>query len=82
MNLNKLAKEICKREGGDVQSSIAQVKEILRIFGDIQVEQLINKDDYFSNVDQIVENFKEDKDNYYIHRIIYKAAKRMAKGES
>ncbi len=31
MNLNDLAKEICKREGKKVQVNIAQVKEILKI---------------------------------------------------
>ena len=37
MNLNELAKEVCKREGGKKQVDIAQVKEILRVLGDIAV---------------------------------------------
>jgi len=35
MNLNQLAKEICKREGKKKQTDIAQVKEILRVLIDI-----------------------------------------------
>jgi hypothetical protein len=35
MNLNQLAKEITKIEGGRVNLSIAQVKEVLRCFGDV-----------------------------------------------
>lgn len=35
MNLNKLAQEISKAEGGKVNLSIAQIKEVLRCFGDV-----------------------------------------------
>lgn len=35
MDLNELAKEIAKREKGKEQVNIAQIKEIIRIFGDI-----------------------------------------------
>lgn len=35
MNLNELAKEICKREGKKKQVDIAQVKEVLRVLMDI-----------------------------------------------
>lgn len=30
MNLNQLAKNVCKREGGKVNLPIAQVKEVIR----------------------------------------------------
>jgi hypothetical protein len=33
MNLNELAKAICKEEGGAVNLSIAQVKQVLRCLG-------------------------------------------------
>jgi hypothetical protein len=35
MNLNQLAKEITKIEGGRVNLSIAQVKEVMRCLGDV-----------------------------------------------
>jgi hypothetical protein len=35
MNLNDLAVEVAKREGGKEALSIAQIKEVLRILGDI-----------------------------------------------
>lgn len=38
MNLNQLAKEICKREGLKKQVNIAQVKEILRVIVDMVVD--------------------------------------------
>lgn len=38
MNLNQLAKEITLREGGKVNLSIAQVKEVLRCLIDIAEE--------------------------------------------
>jgi hypothetical protein len=38
MNLNEFAKEICRREGKKKSVDIAQVKEIVRIIGDIFVE--------------------------------------------
>lgn len=38
MNLNQLAREICKREGGKVNLPIAQVKEVLRCLIDIAEE--------------------------------------------
>ena len=40
MNLKQLAKEICAREGGSENLSIAQVKEVLRCLGDILTEDL------------------------------------------
>lgn len=39
MNLNLLAKEICKREGKKQELSIAQVKEVLRVLMDIFAEE-------------------------------------------
>jgi len=41
MNLNELAKEVAKRESGKKQVSIAQIKEILRHLGDIELEEYI-----------------------------------------
>lgn len=38
MNMNKLAKIVCEREGLKQQISIAQVKEVLRILVDIEKE--------------------------------------------
>ena len=38
MNLNRLAREIARREKGKKQVSIAQIKEIVRIIGDIEDE--------------------------------------------
>jgi len=38
MNLNDLAKEIAKREGGKVQVNIAQIKEIISVLGEILEE--------------------------------------------
>lgn len=38
MNMNKLAKEICKREGLKKQVDIAQVKEILGHVSDLMYE--------------------------------------------
>lgn len=35
MNLNQLAKEVTKLEGGKINLSVAQVKEVLRCFGDV-----------------------------------------------
>ncbi len=35
MNLNNLAREICKREGKKKQINIAQIKEIIRVLGEI-----------------------------------------------
>ncbi len=43
MNLNDLAKEICKREGKKVRVNIGQIKEILRITIDILNEYVIAK---------------------------------------
>jgi len=40
MNLNKLAIEICKREGGKVETNIAQVKEVMRVLVEILRENL------------------------------------------
>lgn len=45
MNLNELAKEICRREVGKEEVSIAQVKEILKHLGDIELEEFIRKND-------------------------------------
>lgn len=39
MNLNQLAREICKREGKKKQVDIAQVKEVLRVMHEILVEE-------------------------------------------
>lgn len=39
MNLNELAKEIAKREKGKKEVNIAQIKEIIRILGDILHEK-------------------------------------------
>jgi hypothetical protein len=39
MNLNDLAVEVAKREGGKESLTIAQIKEVLRIVGDIMREQ-------------------------------------------
>ena len=39
MNLNDLAKEICLREEGKKEVTIAQVKEILRVLGDLILEE-------------------------------------------
>ena len=41
MNLNKLAKIICAREGLKQQVNIAQVKEILRVIIDIEEESCL-----------------------------------------
>lgn len=41
MNLNELAREICKREGGKVNLPIAQVKEVIRIYRMIEQEEQI-----------------------------------------
>lgn len=38
MTLNKLIKEICKREGLKKQTEVAQVREILRIIAELQAE--------------------------------------------
>lgn len=38
MNLNKLAIEVCKREGLKQQVNIAQVKEVLRCLGEVLIE--------------------------------------------
>jgi hypothetical protein len=35
MNMNEVAKEVTMREGGKVNLSIAQVKEVLRIYNDL-----------------------------------------------
>jgi F420-0:gamma-glutamyl ligase-like protein len=35
VNLNELAKEICKKEGGKKSVSIAQVKETMRCLGKV-----------------------------------------------
>ena len=40
MNLNQLAKEICRREGKKIEVNIAQVKEILRVIVEMGVEEL------------------------------------------
>lgn len=39
MNLNELAKKVTEKESGNVRLSIAQVKEVLRCFGDVAYEQ-------------------------------------------
>lgn len=38
VNLNKVAVEICEREGGHVNLPIAQVKEVMRHFIDVLTE--------------------------------------------
>lgn len=63
MNLNDLAKEICKREGKKVSVNIAQVKEILKILIDIFSENFtldrngelhyLNLDGYYGLVDRL-----------------------------
>lgn len=40
--LHALAIEVCKREGKKVEVNIAQVKEVLRILGEIILEKRIN----------------------------------------
>jgi len=40
-NCNELAKLICESEGGKVNLSIAQVKEVLRILGDRHLDQFL-----------------------------------------
>lgn len=40
MNLNELAKEVSKREGGKQNLSIAQIKEVIRHIKDIIREEL------------------------------------------
>lgn len=44
MNLNKLAVEICKREGGKINLPVAQVKEVLRHALDIFAFEVEMKD--------------------------------------
>ena len=39
MNLNELAKAISVKEGGKQNLSIAQIKEVLRCFGDVLLER-------------------------------------------
>lgn len=41
MNMNQLAKEICKKEGKKKQINIAQVKEILGCLSDILLDRFI-----------------------------------------
>lgn len=41
MNFQKLAREICKREGKKQQVNIAQVNEVLRCLCDILVERFL-----------------------------------------
>jgi hypothetical protein len=38
MNLNELAREIAKREGKKISLSIAQIKEVIKIIGEIFLE--------------------------------------------
>lgn len=42
VSTHKMAVEICKREGKKVELNIAQVKEVLRILGEIILEKRIN----------------------------------------
>lgn len=44
MNLNQLAKQITLREGLKKQVNIAQVKEILRVIVDMEIECLLGED--------------------------------------
>lgn len=39
--MNRLVKEICKREGKKSQTSIYNVREVLNCFSDILVEEII-----------------------------------------
>ena len=39
INLNKLAKEVSEIEGGAVNLSIAQIKEVIKVYNDILEEQ-------------------------------------------
>ena len=43
VNMNQLAQEICMREGGKVNLSIAQIKEVLRIFAKMYQMPIVGK---------------------------------------
>ena len=49
MNLNQLAVEISKREGGKINLSIAQIKEVIGHFCDIVVDE-VDKDMLYKKI--------------------------------
>jgi len=44
MNLNQLAVEICKKEAGKINLTIGQVREVIKCFFEVTVEQMDTHD--------------------------------------
>ena len=74
MNLNELAKEIAKRESGKKEVSVAQIKEILRILGDISIDEVVRKDLLFYSPSRVI-IWKE----HPLHSLIRAAIRREKK---
>jgi len=49
-NMSELSEEVARREGGKINLSIAQIKEVLAIVSDIYYEQLKTGDPHIGTI--------------------------------